>query len=83
MNPRGTFRAGFSLARTVTSRYRTEMTENDVDVRHADGLRISASTLRVGRHRGRRRSGMRLFTRRLTLTVGPAIARPALRLVLS
>ena len=42
---------------------RTEMTGNDVDVRHADGLRISASTLRVGRHRGWRRSGNELLTR--------------------
>jgi hypothetical protein len=63
MNPRGTFCAGFSLARTVTSRYQAEMTGNDVDVRHADGLRISASTLPVGRHRARRRSGNELLAR--------------------
>jgi hypothetical protein len=36
------------------------MTENDIDVRHADGL-ISTSTHRVWRHQ-ERRCGMRLFT---------------------
>jgi hypothetical protein len=33
---------------------RTETTENDIDVRHADGLCFSPCTLRVRRHHERR-----------------------------
>jgi hypothetical protein len=40
---------------------RTETTENDIDVRHADGLCFSPCTLRVRRHH-ERRCGMHLFT---------------------